>query len=129
MLNTHEWGTPMNATQAYEAAQAMIEQGGTEVILDELLRAFPTDQLAEVLRFIATNWDYDVPELFEDEDEEEDEEGQIMYVVHFTGEYDLDENGGVIPLIKSYKNKEAAFAAAQEWERNTGYIANIEQIE
>lgn len=54
----------MNATQAYEAAQAMIEQGGTELILDELLRALPTDQLAEVLRFIATNWDYDVPELF-----------------------------------------------------------------
>lgn len=114
----------MNATQAYEAAQAIIEQGGAELILDELLRALPTDQLVEVLRFIATNWDYDVPELFEDEDEE-----QIMYVVYFTGEYDLDENGGVIPLIKSYKNKEAAFAAAQEWERNTGYIANIEQIE
>ena len=52
-----------------------------------------------------------------------------MYVVYFTGEYVLDENGGVIPLIKSYKNEEAAFAAAQEWERNTGYIANIEQIE
>ena len=52
-----------------------------------------------------------------------------MYVVYFTGEYDLDENGGVIPLIKSYKNKEAAFAAAQEWEQNTGNIANIEQIE
>ena len=51
-----------------------------------------------------------------------------MYVVYFTGEYDLDENGGVIPLIKYYNNKEAAFAAAQEWERNTGYIANIEQI-
>ena len=61
----------MNATQAYEAAQAMIEQGGTELILDELLRALPTDQLEEVLRFIATNWDYDVPELFEDEDEGE----------------------------------------------------------
>lgn len=115
----------MNAAQVYEAAQAMIEQGGTELILDELLRALPTDQLEEVLQFIATNWDYDVPALFEDEDEE----GQIMYVVHFTGEYDLDENGGVIPLIKSYNNKEAAFAAAQEWERNTGYIANIEQIE
>ena len=61
----------MNATQAYEAAQAMIEQGGTELILDELLRALPTDHLKEVLRFIATNWDYDVPELFEDEDEGE----------------------------------------------------------
>lgn len=115
----------MDTTQVYEAAQTMIEQGGAELLLDEVLRALPTDQLEEVLRFIATNWDYDVPELFEDEDEE----GQIMYVVHFTGEYDLDENGGVIPLIKSYKNKEAAFAAAQEWERNTGYIANIEQIE
>lgn len=115
----------MNATQVYEAAQAMIEQGGAELILDEVLRALPTDQLEEVLRFIATNWGYDVPELFEDEDEE----GQIMYVVHFTGEYDLDENGGVIPLIKSYKNKEAAFEAAQEWQENTGYIANIEQIE
>lgn len=115
----------MNATQVYEAAQAMIEQGGGELLLDEIMRALPTDQLEKVLRFIATNWDFDVPELFEDEDEE----GQIMYVVYFTGEYDLDENGGVIPLIKHYKNKEAAFAAAQEWERNTGYIANIEQIE
>ena len=115
----------MNTTQVYEAAEAMIEQGGAELLLDEILRALPTDQLEEVLRFIATNWDYDVSELFEDEDEE----GQIMYVVYFTGEYDLDENGGVIPLIKSYKNKETAFAAAQEWERNTGYIANIEQIE
>ena len=114
----------MNATQAYEAAQAMIEQNGGELLLDELLRALPTDQLEEVLRFIATNWNYDVPELFEDEDEGE----QNMYVVYFTGEYDLDENGGVIPLIKYYNNKEAAFAAAQEWERNTGYIANIEQI-
>ena len=115
----------MDTTQVYEAAQTMIKQGGAELILDEVLRALPTDQAESVLRFIATNWDYDVPELFEDEDEE----GQIMYVVYFTGEYDLDENGGVIPLIKSYKNKEAAFAAAQEWERNTGYIANIEQIE
>ena len=115
----------MNATQVYEAAQAMIEQGGAELILDELLRALPTDQLVEVLRFIATNWDYDVPELFEDEDEGE----QNMYVVYFTGEYDLDENGNLIPLIKHYKNKEAAFAAAQEWQENTGYIANIEQIE
>ena len=113
----------MNAAQIYEAAQAMIEQSGTELILDELLRALPTDQLAEVLRFIATNWDYDVPELFEDEGE------QNMYVVYFVGEYDLDENGNLIPLIKHYKNKEAAFAAAQEWERNTGNIANIEQIE
>ena len=52
-----------------------------------------------------------------------------MYVVYFVGEYDLDENGGVIPLIKSYNNKEAAFEAAQDWERSTGYIANIEQIE
>lgn len=59
----------MNAAQIYEAAQAMIEQSGTELILDELLRALPTDQLAEVLRFIATNWGYDVPELFEDEGE------------------------------------------------------------
>ena len=54
----------MNATQVYEAAETMIEQGGAELLLDELLRALPTDQLAEVLRFIATNWDYDVPELF-----------------------------------------------------------------
>ena len=115
----------MNATQIYEAAEAMIQQGGAELILDEVLRALPTDQAESVLRFIATNWDYDVPELFEDEDERE----QIMYVVYFTGEYDLDENGGVIPLIKSYKNKEAAFAAAQEWKEKTGYIANIEQIE
>lgn len=60
----------MNATQAYEAAEAIIEQGGAELLLDEVLRALPTDQLVEVLRFIATNWDYDVPELFEDEDEE-----------------------------------------------------------
>ena len=59
----------MNATQVYEAAQAMIEQGGAELLLDELLRALPTDQLEEVLRFIATNWDYDVPKLFEDEGE------------------------------------------------------------
>ena len=61
----------MNTAQVYEAAQAMIEQGGTELILDEVLRALPTDQLEEILRFIATNWDYDVPELFEDEDERE----------------------------------------------------------
>ena len=52
-----------------------------------------------------------------------------MYVVYFVGEYDLDENGNLIPLIKYYKNEKAAFAAAQEWERNTGNIANIEQIE
>lgn len=51
-----------------------------------------------------------------------------MYVVYFVGEYDLDENGNLIPLSKCYKNKEAAFAAAQEWKQNTGYIANIEQI-
>lgn len=61
----------MNATEVYEAAQAMIEQGGAEILLEEVLRALPTDQLEEVLRFIATNWDYDVPELLEDEDEEE----------------------------------------------------------
>lgn len=61
----------MDTTQAYEAAEAIIEQGGAELILDELLRALPTDQLVEVLRFIATNWDYDVPELFEDENEGE----------------------------------------------------------
>lgn len=61
----------MNAAQTYEAAETMIEQGGAELILDELLRALPTDQLEEILRFIATNWDYDVPELFEDEDEGE----------------------------------------------------------
>lgn len=61
----------MNAAQTYEAAKTMIEQGGAELILDELLRALPTDQLEEILRFIATNWDYDVPELFEDEDEGE----------------------------------------------------------
>jgi hypothetical protein len=59
----------MNATQVYEAAQVMIEQGGAELLLDEILRALPTDQLEEVLRFIATNWDFNVPELFEDEDE------------------------------------------------------------
>ena len=58
----------MNATQAYEAAQTMIEQSGAELLLDELLRALSTDQLEEVLRFIATNWNYDVPELFEDEE-------------------------------------------------------------
>ena len=63
----------MNATQVYEAAETMIEQGGAELILDEVLRALSTDQLEEVLRFIATNWNYDVPELFEDEDEDEDE--------------------------------------------------------
>ena len=63
----------MNAAQVYEAAQTMIEQGGGELILDELLRALPTDQLEETLRFIATNWDFDVPELFEDEDEDEGE--------------------------------------------------------
>ena len=61
----------MNTTQVYEAAEAMIEQSGGELLLDELLRALPTDQLEEVLRFIATNWNYDVPELFEDEDEGE----------------------------------------------------------
>lgn len=119
----------MNTAQVYEAAQTMIEQGGTEILLDELLRALPTDQLVEVLRFIATNWNYDVPELLEDEDEDEDEGEQNMYVVYFVGEYDLDENGGVIPLIKHYKNKEAAFAAAQEWQQNTGNIANIEHLE
>ena len=63
----------MDTTQAYEATQTMIEQGGAEILLDELLRALPTDQLEEVLRFIATNWNYDVPELFEDEDEDERE--------------------------------------------------------
>lgn len=63
----------MNATQVYEAAETMIEQGGAELILDEVLRALSTDQLEEILRFIATNWDYDVPELFEDEDEDERE--------------------------------------------------------
>lgn len=61
----------MDTTQVYEAAQTMIEQGGAELLLDEVLRALPTDQLEEVLRFIATNWDFDVPELFEDEDERE----------------------------------------------------------
>lgn len=61
----------MNATQVYEAAETMIEQGGAELILDEVLRALSTDQLEEILRFIATNWNYDVPELFEDEDERE----------------------------------------------------------
>ena len=61
----------MNATQVYEAAETMIEQGGAELILDEVLRTLSTDQLEEVLRFIATNWNYDVPELFEDEDERE----------------------------------------------------------
>ena len=61
----------MNATQVYEAAETMIEQGGAELILDKVLRALSTDQLEEVLRFIATNWDYDVPKLFEDEDERE----------------------------------------------------------
>ena len=61
----------MNATQVYEAAEAIIEQGGAELILEEVLRALPTDQAEEILRFIATNWDYDVPELFEDEDEGE----------------------------------------------------------
>ena len=63
----------MNATQVYEAAEAIIEQGGAELLLDEVLRALPTDQLEEVLRFIATNWNFDVPELFEDEDEDEGE--------------------------------------------------------
>ena len=58
----------MNATQVYEAAETMIEQGGAELILDEVLRALSTDQLEETLRFIATNWNYDVPELFEDEE-------------------------------------------------------------
>lgn len=52
-----------------------------------------------------------------------------MYAVYFVGEYDLDNNGGVIPLVKYYNNEDAAFAAAQDWERNTGYIANIEHIE
>lgn len=59
----------MDTTQVYEAAEAIIEQGGAELLLDEILRALPTDQLEEVLRFIATNWDFNVPELFEDEDE------------------------------------------------------------
>ena len=61
----------MDTTQVYEAAEAIIEQGGAELLLDEVLRALPTDQLEEVLRFIATNWDFNVPELFEDEDEGE----------------------------------------------------------
>lgn len=52
-----------------------------------------------------------------------------MYAVYFVGEYDLDNNGNVIPLVKYYTNGDAAFAAAQDWERNTGYIANIEYIE
>lgn len=63
----------MNPTQVYEAAETMIEQGGAEALLDEVLRALPTDQLEEVLRFIATNWNYYVPELLEDEDEDEGE--------------------------------------------------------
>jgi len=67
--NPRKIGDAMNATQVYEAAQVMIEQGGAELLLDEILRALPTDQLEEVLRFIATNWDFNVPELFEDEDE------------------------------------------------------------
>lgn len=52
-----------------------------------------------------------------------------MYAVYFVGEYDLDENGNLIPLIKYYNNENAAFEAAQEWQENTGCIANIEQIE
>ena len=74
----------MNATQVYEAAEAMIQQGGAELILDEVLRALPTDQLEEILRFIATNWDYDVPELFEDEDE--DEEGKSCICLLYTSD-------------------------------------------
>ena len=71
----------MNTAQVYEAAQTMIEQGGAEVLLDELLRALPTDQLVEVLRFIATNWDYDVPELFEDEDEDEGNRTCMQFIL------------------------------------------------
>lgn len=52
-----------------------------------------------------------------------------MYAVYFVGEYDLDDNGNLIPLIKYYTNGDDAFAAAQERQRNTGYIANIEHIE
>lgn len=59
----------MDTTQVYEAAEAIIEQGGAELLLDEVLRALPTDHLEAILRFIATNWDFDVPELFEDEGE------------------------------------------------------------
>ncbi len=70
----------MNATQVYEAAEAMIQQGGAELILDEVLRALPTDQLEEILRFIATNWDYDVPELFEDEDEDEEGKSCMQFI-------------------------------------------------
>lgn len=62
----------MNMTEILTAAETMSEQGGAELILEEVLRALPTDQAEEILRFIATNWDYDVPELF-DEDEDEGE--------------------------------------------------------
>lgn len=63
----------MNMTEILTTAGTMSEQGGAELILDEVLRALPTDQAENVLRFIATNWNFDVPELFEDEDEDEGE--------------------------------------------------------
>lgn len=61
----------MDMTEILTAAETMSEQGGAELILEEVLRALSIDQAEEILRFIATNWGYDVPELFDDEDEGE----------------------------------------------------------
>lgn len=52
----------------------------------------------------------------------------MAYVVHYCGEYDLDENGFVVPVTQEFETLEEAREDAAQWERFTRCIASIDYI-
>lgn len=51
-----------------------------------------------------------------------------MYIVWYTGEYDLDDFGNVYTCHSFFDDFNAAKEAADQWCKDTMYIATIEYV-
>ena len=52
----------------------------------------------------------------------------MAYVVYYCGEYDLDENGFVVPCCQEFETYEEACEDAAQWERSTRCVASIDFV-
>lgn len=49
----------------------------------------------------------------------------MLYIVYYNGEYDIDEQGNIYTTYRLFNKADDAYNAAQDYERETGYIATI----
>ena len=89
---------------------------GTSLLLDEIAATLSSDELLSICETITNNWDL---EPFETKQED------TVLSVLYPGEYDINEQGEVKPLVKRFNSFNEAKKDMDAFEQETGIEPSI----